>query len=53
MYTVKDIAIKLKVCERTIQNLIKRGELPAHKLGRIWRITKEDFEQYLNNLKKN
>ena len=52
MYTVKDIAIRLKVCERTIQNLIRRGELPAHKIGRVWRITKEDFEQYLKNLKK-
>lgn len=45
--TVEEIASTLKVSVQTVRNWIKTGKLPALKVGRQWRVRKEDFEKYL------
>lgn len=42
-YTIYEVADILKVHERTIRNNIKNGNLKAKKIGRSWRIKKEDL----------
>ncbi|WP_082939354.1 helix-turn-helix domain-containing protein [Mycobacterium sp. 852002-30065_SCH5024008] len=34
-------------CIETVWRLIRRGELPAAKVGRIWRVRREAVEAYL------
>ncbi len=45
--TVEEVAKRLKVKEFTIRDWIRKGELPAYKVGRDYRIRKEDFEEFL------
>lgn len=45
---VKQVQQKLKVSERTVFNLIKRGDLKGFKAGRSWRFTEADVEAYIN-----
>jgi excisionase family DNA binding protein len=42
---VEDVATRLKLKEKTIRDWILRGELPAYKLGKEWRIRRDDFDQ--------
>lgn len=41
--TVQDAAKALGVTERSIYNLIVRGDIPAIKVGRVWRVNLEAF----------
>lgn len=45
--TVEEIAEKLRVKVYTVRDWIRRKELPAYKVGRDWRIAKEDYEKFL------
>jgi excisionase family DNA binding protein len=47
--TVEDIAQLLDVSIDTVRNWINRknNPLPAYKIGRQWRIKREDFERFL------
>jgi len=47
LYTPEEIAQKLKVTKYTIYEMIKRGDLDAHHLGKQLRISSEQFNQYL------
>ena len=42
---VEEVAARLKLKEKTIRDWIGRGELPAYKLGKEWRIRRDDFDQ--------
>lgn len=42
-YTIYEVAEILKLHERTIRNHIKSGTLKAKKVGKSWRIKKEDL----------
>lgn len=46
---VKQVQQKLKVSERTVFNLIKRGDLKGFKAGRSWRFTEADVEAYIQH----
>jgi putative molybdopterin biosynthesis protein len=46
-----EVANLLKITKNTVYELIKRGELPAYKVGRKLRIDREDVENYINNQK--
>ena len=35
--------------ERTVYGWLRRGKLPALKLGRLWRIRPKDLEGFLEN----
>jgi putative molybdopterin biosynthesis protein len=43
---IKQVQQRLKVSERTVFNLIKRGDLKGFKAGREWRFTMSDIQDY-------
>jgi putative molybdopterin biosynthesis protein len=45
---VRQVQAYLKVSERTVFNLIKRGELTGFKAGREWRFSLADVQDYEN-----
>ena len=45
--TVEEIAKQMKVKEFTVRDWIRKGELPAYKVGRTLRVRKSDFEEFL------
>lgn len=47
MLKVSEVAERLNVSERTVQRLIKVGELRAIKVGGQLRIDPRDFEEFL------
>lgn len=49
---VKQVQQRLRVSERTVFNLIKRGDLSGFKAGREWRFTMEDVQKYENNQRR-
>lgn len=49
--TVSEIANLLRVEPLTIYRYIRSKKLTAYKLGKDYRVKKEDFEQFLNNCK--
>jgi excisionase family DNA binding protein len=51
LYTVKEVAIILKVTYRTVWNHIKAGKLKAGKIGREWKVTETDLKEFVNNSK--
>ncbi|PEI99644.1 excisionase [Bacillus wiedmannii] len=48
-YTIKEIAIHLKVSEKTVSNWIKDGALESYKVGRLVRISEEHLQNFLTN----
>lgn len=50
-YTIDEIAKLLKVSKLTVYDLIKKGELPAYRVGRQMRVEATDLENYKNNTK--
>ena len=49
LLTPEQVAKRLQVTERTVYGWLRRGGLPALKLGRLWRIRPEDLEAFLEN----
>ena len=47
LYTPEEIAQKLKITKGTVYEMIKRGELEAHRIGRHIRISQNQFDIYL------
>lgn len=45
--TVKEAAALLKTSRQQIRRMIQNGELPAIKVGREWRISKNALLDYL------
>ena len=41
-----EVAEDLRLCPRTVQRLIQRGELRALRIGRSIRVAREDLELY-------
>jgi putative molybdopterin biosynthesis protein len=49
VFTPKEVAAKLKVSERTINEWLRNGKLKASKLGRQWRITEQQLNEFLKD----
>ena len=47
LYTPEEIAQRLKLSKYTIYEMIKRGEIPAHRIGRSLRISESQYDAYL------
>lgn len=45
--TAREVAELLKMPVSTIYQLARRGELPAHRLGRTWRFLRPRLEELL------
>jgi len=50
-YTARDLADKLSVNIMTIYRYIKAGKLKAYKIGKEFRIDKNEFNNFLNKTK--
>lgn len=51
VYTPDEIAQALKITRRSVYTYIKTGKLPAVKIGKEWRITKEALDRFLSPTK--
>lgn len=51
LLTKREVAEILKVCERTIDNLLRSGVLVHIKLGRSVRFVKSDVEECIRRLR--
>ena len=47
LYTPEEIAKKLRITKGTVYEMIKRGDLEAHRIGRYIRISEAQFQMYL------
>jgi excisionase family DNA binding protein len=45
--TITEVAERLNVCERTVRRWIDSKALPAHRLGRLVRISQADLAAFL------
>ena len=50
-YLVEELAKKLRVSNMTIYRYIKAEKLKAYKIGKEFRIDKEEFNKFLNKVK--
>ncbi len=50
-YTAQELAKELRVNIMTIYRYVKAGKLKAHKIGKEFRIYKEEFDRFLNETK--
>ncbi|MEX1000179.1 MAG: helix-turn-helix domain-containing protein [Thermodesulfobacteriota bacterium] len=50
-YKAEDLAEKLDVNIMTIYRYIKAGKLKAYKIGKEFRIDKDEFERFLKSVK--
>ena len=46
-YTIDDVAIALRISMLSVMKYIKNGRLKSFKIGRLVRIRKTDFEDFL------
>ncbi len=52
MLTVEEVAKMLKVHVKTVRHWIKTGELKAMDIGRGYRISRSDLQEFIENRKK-
>ena len=48
MLTTGEVAERLNLSEKTIRNLIDSGQLKAFKFGRVYRISEEELNNFIN-----
>lgn len=48
VYTLDEIAEIMKVTRRTVYSYVKSGKLHAVKFGKYWKVTEENFREFLN-----
>ena len=56
--TIEEVAKYLRVSDRTVYDWAQKGEIPAGKIGTVWRFKKSEIENWVNarlssNLLKN
>ena len=57
MYTLAEVVENLKVSDNTVRRAIDKGDLHAYKIGKLWRISEDQLNNYLakrtvSNLKR-
>jgi excisionase family DNA binding protein len=50
LWTVEDVANYLKLQPETIRSMARRGELPALKIGKVWRFQKTAIHNLIVSL---
>jgi excisionase family DNA binding protein len=50
LWTVEDVAAYLQLQPETIRSMARRGELPALKIGKVWRFQKQAIHAMLIGL---
>jgi excisionase family DNA binding protein len=51
--TVQEIAILLKLADKTVYSMAQVGELPAFKVRGQWRIRRVDFDAWMERQARN
>lgn len=51
LLTIKEVADYLRMGLLTVYKLVKTGKIPAFKIGKQWRVKKEDLEKYIETQK--
>lgn len=46
--TIEEVAQYLRVSDRTVYDWAQRGEIPAGKIGTVWRFKKSEVEKWVN-----
>ncbi|KJS81931.1 MAG: DNA-binding protein [Peptococcaceae bacterium BICA1-8] len=49
--TVSQVAKYLQISEVTTYKLVQEGKIPAFKVGRHWRIVKDDLNEFIEKQK--
>jgi excisionase family DNA binding protein len=49
LLTLSEAAILLQVSTRTLQRMIRNGQLPAFKVGGQWRLRETQLRQWVEN----
>jgi PTS system nitrogen regulatory IIA component len=47
--TIDEVAAYLRVSERTVYDWAQKGEIPAGKIGTVWRFKKSEIERWVND----
>ncbi len=50
--TISQVADFLQRSEMTTYKLVQEGKIPAFKIGRSWRVKKDDLDMLIERLKK-
>jgi excisionase family DNA binding protein len=45
--TIAEVAARMRVSKMTVYRLVHSGELPALRVGRSFRVTEDDVNEYL------
>ena len=48
-YTLEEVVEILKVTRRTIYNYIKNGDLKAVKMGKYWRVSETNLQDFIEH----
>ena len=51
--TIKEVAVLLKLADKTVYSMAQQGELPAFKVRGQWRFRQSDFDRWLANRAEN
>lgn len=50
--TVDEVAAYLKLAKKTVYKLVAEKQLPAFRVGKLWRFKKSELEQWINNCRE-
>jgi excisionase family DNA binding protein len=51
--TIEEVARKLRMKVYTIRSYVRKGQLPAYRFGREYRIKREDYEKFVQEHRRN
>lgn len=51
LMTIKEVAEHLNVTYQAVLKWINEGRLEANKIGRVWRISQEQLDEFINSKK--
>lgn len=46
---IEEAAIYLDVTKDTIRNLIKKTDIPAHKIGKLWKFKRSELDAWVKS----
>lgn len=50
--TVSQVAEYFQISEMTTYKLVQEGTIPAFKIGRHWRVKRDDLDEFIEKLKR-
>ena len=51
-YTTKDVCELLKISSKTLYKYLEQGKIKGTKLGKSWRYSQKDIDEFIQNLQK-